>query len=111
MAWNVTPVSSATWLIWSSTPGMSAVFGIARESLKRSATRIAGWLGVCAPWATAIWVFVFSICCFRVETSDRLGEITRNQPASSPSRTPAASRPNLAGVGSLLIPLIPSPAA
>ena len=49
---------------------MSAVFGIARESLKRSATRIAGGaVGAWTPWATEIWSRVSSICCFRVAAS------------------------------------------
>ena len=67
---KLTPVSWATRLSWRMTPGMSAVFGIARESLKRSATRIGGGPdAVLTPWASAIFDCVSSICCFRSDTS------------------------------------------
>ena len=82
-----TPVSSATRLSWSITPGMSAVFGIARDEpeevgdadRRRPRRRLSG-----RRRATVISdANAVDVCCFNVVASERLGAITANQPTAN----------------------------
>ncbi len=84
--WKATPVSAEIWLSCSSTFGMSALSGIARESLKRSATRI-GFAWGCpvpvAPCAASICARASVISWPSVFASSRFGAMTMNQPTAS----------------------------
>ena len=80
---------------------MSTVFGIARESLKRSATRIGGGaVGVRTPCATEIWSRVSAICCFRLggvvplgrDHDEPAGDEREQNPARDQSATLASVR-------------------
>ena len=84
---------------------MSTLFGIARERLKRSATRIDGVrdgdrMAACV---SAISERTPSISVFSFAASERFGAITASQPTRSTAITAAKSRPSFAGVGSFFI--------